>query len=48
MILLKGALLVLGGIIALLSAKARKLPSGLLEWLIWALDAYIIITEVLR
>lgn len=47
MIILKGFLLVLGGIIALLCVKARKLPSGLLEWLIWLVDAFIIITEVL-
>lgn len=47
MIIFKGLLLILGGIIALLSIKARKLPSGLLEWLIWLVDAFIIITEVL-
>ena len=47
MILLKGFLLVIGGLLALFSIKARKLPTGLLEWLIWALDAYIIIKEVI-
>lgn len=48
MIVFKGVLLIFGGIIALLCINAKKLPSGLLEWLIWALDVYIIITEVIR
>lgn len=47
MIILKGVLLVLGGIIALFSIKQGRLPKGILEWLIWGLDALIIITEVL-
>lgn len=46
LILLKGALLVLGSIIILFSIKQRRLPKGILEWLIWGLDALIIITEV--
>lgn len=46
MIILKGVVFVLGGFIALFSAYRGKLPQDALEWLIWALDAYIIIKEV--
>lgn len=47
MIIFKGFLLVLGGLIALFSARTGKLPRGLIEWLIWGIDVYIIVKEVI-
>ena len=47
MIIFKGFLLILGGLIALFSARTGKLPRGLIEWLIWGIDAYIIVKEVI-
>lgn len=47
MIIFKGFLLVLGGLIALFSARTGKLPRGLIECLIWGIDVYIIVKEVI-
>lgn len=47
MVIFKGFLLVLGGLIALSSARTGKLPRGLVEWLIWGIDAYIIVKDVI-
>lgn len=36
----------LGGVIAAGSIRAKRLPRGVLEWLIWAYDAFRVVCMI--